>query len=161
MIPKAIQDMLTQSSFGYVCTTDLENAPHVTPIFFVYVHEKGEIYFITDEGSKKVRNLRENRMISLTVDIRDPVNPFNNEGVLVQGKAEISRLELAEEERHPELKQIRKTFRWKYASLIRLQKEPKGEVLVRIQIEKMIHWKGPKFESVRLGGGAPGRTSSP
>lgn len=161
MIPKVIEDLLTQSYFGYVCTTDQENRPHVTPIFFVYVPGKSEIYFIADEGSTKVRNLRKNDRIGLTADIRDPVNPFNNEGVLVQGRADIRRLEPGEEEGHPELKQIWKTFRWKYAPVVRLQKEPKGEVLVRIQIERMIHWKGPKFKSVRLGGGAPSKTSAP
>ena len=79
-----------------------------------------------------MRNLRENRMISLTVDIRDPVNPFNNEGVLVQGKAEISRLELAEEERHPELKQSRKTFRWKYASIWDCHRRTRGDLELRL-----------------------------
>jgi PPOX class probable F420-dependent enzyme len=146
-IPERMARLLLENYFGYVCTTDREGCPHITPIFFVYVSEENGVYFITTRGSKKVRNLRENEKIGLTVDIRDERNPFNNEGVLVQGVAEVEPLQTAER-RYTRLRQVYQGFKEKYRLELAPEKEVEEEVLVRIRIWKMVYWKGPKFESL-------------
>jgi len=146
-IPPRMVELLTENYFGYVCTTDREDRPHITPIFFVYVGEENEVYFITTRASKKVRNLRENEKIGLTVDIRDEYNPFNNEGVLLQGVADVEPLQTARR-RHTRLRQVYQGFKEKYRLELATGQEVEEEVLVRIRIGKMVHWKGPKFKSL-------------
>ena len=89
-IPDEMRNILYANYFGYVCTSDRFDQPHLTPVFFVYYENSQKIFFITNERSKKIKNLSENPNVSITIDIRDPVNPFNNEGVMAQGTANIT-----------------------------------------------------------------------
>ncbi|MDL5502968.1 MAG: pyridoxamine 5'-phosphate oxidase family protein, partial [Candidatus Methanoperedens sp.] len=69
---------------------DSHDQPHLTPVFFIYDENSQKLFFITNDKSKKVKNLSENPNVSITIDIRDSVNPFNNEGVMAQGTATIT-----------------------------------------------------------------------
>lgn len=117
-IPKYLHEILTQSRIGYICTVGNDAQPYVAPIFYVY--DSNKIYFTTNEGSKKARNIAENPKVSFVVDIRDPINPFKNEGVMVSGTAAARAVNA-------------------------------DVVQVVIEISSMIHWKGPKFERIKLG----------
>ncbi len=87
IIPQEILDLLENGIFAYLCTTDKTWMPHIATIFYLYDQKTQAIYFITSPTSKKFRNLLNYRRISLTIDRRDIQNPFNNEGILVRGKA--------------------------------------------------------------------------
>ncbi len=154
MIPERMHCLLTQSLIGYLCTADSKNQPHITPIFVIYNPETQKIYFQTSRTSKKVKDIRANSNVSLTLDNRDPINPFKNEGVQVMGKAEIMEMGLTkaifEEGHFPEdVKITLDIFRSRFAKV--LSKEKSAEkVVVKINISRMVYWRGPKFHSVTV-----------
>src|SRR3972149_9594596 len=88
-IPSA-EDLLRDAYFAYVCTADEQNRPHITPVFFYFDESSGNIYFRTSRSSKKVSNLLKNNRVSLTIDVRDIEDPFNNTGIIVRGRADLS-----------------------------------------------------------------------
>jgi general stress protein 26 len=154
-IPDEMLRLLFGSYFGYVCTVNRRNQPHITPVFFIYDHLHQKIFFITNEKSVKVRNMKENPKVSITVDIRDPVNPFNNEGVLVQGTGEIKEREpiyFLSEDTLRLYYDIYQDFKEKYQAVVENKPLGENDVIVQINIWKMVYWKGPHFKSVKLEG---------
>lgn len=149
-IPERINDILTKNYFGYICTADEKNQPHVVPMFFVYDPIKVQIYFITSAKSKKLRNIKINPYISLTVDIRDPEDPFRNEGVMVQGIVERNDLKpLYLKSNIWSLKQVIDMFVDKYSKVV-VNKEPEDDILISMHVKRMVHWKGPRFLSIKV-----------
>src|SRR4030067_3534299 len=114
--------ILEESHFAYLCTTDQNNQSHITPMFFVFDEETRDILVFTHLKSKKMRNIQVNPKVCLTVDVRDPQNPFQNAGVMVQGKAIIERpvdsFSVMEDEK---LLRIYKEFSKKYPVLSEAQ----------------------------------------
>ncbi len=152
-IPDEMLNILYGNYFGYVCTSDRHDQPHLTPVFFVYAEHSMKIFFITNEKSKKVKNISENPNVSITVDIRDPINPFNNEGVMAQGKAEIAEkapIYFLPEETLQLYRDIYLEFKSKYQAVIENRPLGENDVIVQINIEKMVYWRGPHFKSVRI-----------
>ena len=148
MIPPRILEILHLNYFGYLCTLDEKMTPHITPIFFVYDHRNKMIYSLSDAKSKKVSNIKKNPEISLTVDIRDENDPFNNEGILVRGTAQIVSVEEAGVEMLPEILEIYEVFKNKYRKFTVVGES--SDVLIRFDIHRITHWIGPKFTSVRV-----------
>jgi hypothetical protein len=107
-----------------------------------------KIYFQTDRTSKKVRDILENSMVSLTVDIRDSINPFNNEGVMVQGDTEILETDL-KKAISEDLGIAFDIFKRKFIDVVAKGK-PDDKVVVRVNIRKMVYWRGPKFQTVKI-----------
>lgn len=155
-VPEKIVNLLKSSYLAYLCTTDGQNRPHVTPIFFVYHEGLNVSYFVSSLKSRKISNIRANNNVSMTVDLRDPVNPFNNVGVMTQGEAtleyEILPQQCPSDMIFPEPAlsafQMLKT---KYAVLRHIEPSFSGsmslirrfsEVLVSIKPRKMVHWQG-------------------
>ena len=155
-IPDEMRNILYGNYFGYVCTSDRNDQPHLTPVFFVFVENSMTIFFITNEKSKKVKNIRENPNVSITVDIRDTINPFNNEGVMAQGKAEITEkgpIYFLPEETLQLYRDIYMEFKSKYQAVIENRPLGENDVIVQVNIEKMVYWRGPHFKSVRISEG--------
>jgi general stress protein 26 len=153
-IPDEMLNILYGNYFGYVCTSDGSDQPHITPVFFVYEEQLQKIFFITNEMSKKVKNILENPKVSITVDIRDTKNPFNNEGIMAQGTARITEkgpIYFLSEETLELCRDIYMEFKGKYQAVI--ENRPMGEnyVIVQIKIEKMVYWKGTHFKSIKPG----------
>ncbi|MCG2727565.1 MAG: hypothetical protein L6244_02800 [Candidatus Methanoperedenaceae archaeon] len=91
--------------------------------------------------------------MSITIDIRDPVNPFNNEGVMAQGVAKITEkapIYFLPEETLQLDREIYMEFKGKYQSVIENKPLGENDVIVQVNIEKMVYWRGPHFKSVRL-----------
>lgn len=152
-IPDEMRNILYGNYFGYVCTSDRNDQPHITPVFFVYDEPSQKLFFITNDGSKKIKNIHENPKLSITVDIRDTKNPFNNEGVLAQGTAEITQkgpVYFLPEETLLLYTDIYLEFKGKYQAVIENRPLGENDVIVQIKIEKMVYWKGPHFKSVKL-----------
>ena len=153
-IPDEMLNILYGNYFGYVCSSDKHDVPHLTPVFFVYDGQSQKIFFITNENSKKIKNIMENPNISITVDIRDTKNPFNNEGVMAQGKAIIAEkgpIYFLPEETLQLYSDIYLEFKSKYQAVIENKPLGENDVIVQINIEKMVYWRGPHFKSVSLG----------
>ncbi len=152
-IPDEMLNILYGNYFGYVCTSDRKDIPHLTPVFFVYDGLSQKIFFITNDGSKKIKNIRENPNVSMTVDIRDKINPFNNEGVMAQGKAIITEkgpIYFLSEETLQLYRDIYLEFKGKYQAVIENKPLGENDVIVQIDIEKMVYWRGPHFKSVKI-----------
>ncbi|MFQ5891567.1 MAG: pyridoxamine 5'-phosphate oxidase family protein [Candidatus Methanofastidiosia archaeon] len=145
-IGEEMHQILMECHIAYVCTSDAKNTPHVTPVFYLYDPFKKLIYFVSSERTKKIKNLKENPKVSLTVDIRDPNNPFRNRGVMVRGLAEVLMFELSDEF----LKTFYLKFKHKYISVIEIETEKLEEVLVRIKPQSISFWHGSRFKVVRL-----------
>ncbi len=152
-IPDEMRNILYGNYFGYVCTSDMKDQPHLTPVFFIYDENSQKIFFITNDKSKKVKNISENPNVSITIDIRDPVNPFNNEGVLAQGTAKITEkapIYFLSEETLKLYYDIYMEFKSKYQEVIENKPLGENDVIVQINIEKMVHWRGPHFKAIRF-----------
>ncbi len=152
-IPDEMLNILYGNYFGYICTSDRKDQPHLTPVFFIYDEQSQKIFFITNDKSKKIKNILENPNVSITVDIRDTINPFNNEGVMAQGKAEITEkgpIYFLPEETLQLYRDIYMEFKSKYQAVIENKPLGENDVIVQINIEKMVYWKGPHFKSVRI-----------
>jgi len=152
-VPPEMLQVLKDCHFAYLCTTDRRNQPHITPMFFIFDEETRDIFLITSLRSKKMRNIRNNSQVSLTVDVRDPENPFNNRGVMVQGAARVEKtIDSLSVVRDKELMRVYDAFKKKYpilASQVQeaTQIEHRGftEALLRICARKMVYWRGPRF----------------
>jgi general stress protein 26 len=177
-LPPEMIEVLTTSHFSYLCTTDQKNQPHITPMFYVFDEKTNDIFILASSNSKKMHNIKFNPKIALTIDVRDPINPFNNHGVMVQGTAIVEKtepgigkevphvamylegqafVEKTEQETEEEkLAQASKAFAEKYPVLLEAQSPVVGEVkkfsekLVRIVPKRMVFWKGPNFITVNL-----------
>ncbi|KCZ73564.1 putative flavin-nucleotide-binding protein [Candidatus Methanoperedens nitroreducens] len=152
-IPDEMLNILYGNYFGYICTSDRIDQPHVVPVFFIYDEQSQKIFFISNDKSKKIKNILENPNVSITVDIRDPLNPFNNEGVMVQGTAIITEKEpiyFLPEETLQLYRDIYMEFKSKYQSVIENKPLGENDIIVQINIRKMVYWRGPHFKSVRI-----------
>ena len=126
-------------------------------MFFVFDEKTCNFYVMTSSESKKMKNIHNNPKISLTIDVRDATNPFNNRGVMLQGRAivhfAIDSLSALDDET---LIQVYSNFERKYPVLQKVQ-SPVGEEykkfsesLIRITPNRMVYWRGPKFITVKF-----------
>ena len=137
-------DVFTQGAFAYFCTADMRNIPHVVPVFFVFDPISCHAYFLFYRDSKKVRNIRLHAKVSFTVDVRDPVNPFENKGVMVQGEAWVERATATD----AETEHVKELFEEKYglsSSHSFLRQYHAERLLVDFAVMKITCWQGPRF----------------
>lgn len=156
-LPPEMVEVLDKSHFAYLCTTDKDNQSHITPMFFVFDKESNDFYVVASSESKKMKNIHINPKVSLTIDIRDASNPFNNRGVMVQGKAivekTINSLSIVKDKK---LVKAYENFRKKYPVLKKAQSPVVAEykkfsdTLIRITPSKMVYWRGPNFITVNF-----------
>ncbi|MEM5802252.1 MAG: pyridoxamine 5'-phosphate oxidase family protein [Candidatus Aenigmatarchaeota archaeon] len=111
-----------------LATSSKSLQPHVVPV--CYIFHKGHFYIATDFDTKKLKNLKENRKVSLVVDVyRQP----KNKAIFIQGEAEIL-------ERGEEFKEISEIF-FKKFYWARADPWEEGEtVILKIKPEKKISW---------------------
>jgi general stress protein 26 len=154
-LPSEISKVLRESHFAYFCTTDRNNQAHITPMFFLFDETTKEIFVFAYLKSKKIRNIQVNPKVCLTVDVRDPRNPFENRGVMVQGEATIEKTsDMFSIGLDKKLMRIYKDFSKKYPVLSEEQTPTQVryqqfvEVLVKVRPNKMVYWKGPHFVTV-------------
>ncbi|MFJ2606476.1 pyridoxamine 5'-phosphate oxidase family protein [Streptomyces sp. NPDC087425] len=62
----AVRERLAQEKNVWLCTVRPDGSPHVTPVWFVFLHDTWWIG--TDEGSVKVRNLATSPRVSLALE---------------------------------------------------------------------------------------------
>jgi general stress protein 26 len=156
-LPSEISKVLRESHFAYFCTTDQNNQAHITPMFFLFDEKTNEIFVFAHLKSKKIKNIRVNPKVCLTVDVRDPKNPFENRGVMVQGEAVIEKtVDSFSTSQDKKLMRIYKDFSKKYPVLSEAQAPTQvkyrefAEVLVKVRANKMVYWRGPHFVTVNF-----------
>lgn len=78
-----IESFLDKALFARLGTINEDGTAHITPIFFRA--ESGQILMATQEPSRKIRNIKRDRRVTILIDTTDI--PFK--GVLVYGTAEL------------------------------------------------------------------------
>ncbi|KXA91447.1 hypothetical protein AKJ63_01465 [candidate division MSBL1 archaeon SCGC-AAA259D18] len=148
-----IKEILRESFFAYFCSVDDQDQPHITPMFFVFDDETCTMYFVTRHDTKKVDNIRKRPYVSITVDFRDPSNPLNNEGVMLQGKVDVMLPAQTWEAGKNEMEFMYKLFQEKYPKIVLEQIDAflSPEILIKITPEKITHWKGSNFSTIYPG----------
>lgn len=126
-------------------------------MFFVFDEEGKDFYVVTSSESKKMKNIHANQKVSLTIDIRDPLNPFNNRGVMVQGEAHVEKtVDSLGVVKDKKLVKAYESFREKYPVLQRVhtpfaaEYKRFSETLIRVSSTKMVYWRGPNFITIRF-----------
>ena len=109
--------------------TSHDDIPHIVPV--AYIFDKSTITFVTDYGTRKYKNMKINKNISVVVDVYDPAG--ENKAIIIQGNANI--IEKGAE--YKRLYQIfNKRFEW-------VRKDPwkVGEApFVRINVSNKLSW---------------------
>jgi len=103
-------------------------------------------YFLFSADSKKVRNLRLRPRVSFAVDVRDPVNPLENKGVMIRGEAKI----IESNDPEVDIPHIKQLFEEKYgwSSLGSFFRHAQDErPLVDVTVRKISCWQGSTFIS--------------
>ena len=121
-------NFLSQNEVCRVSTSH-NDIPHVVPVTYVYENEN--IIFVTDFGTRKYKNLKINKNISVVVDVYDL--PGRNMGIVIQGKAVFI-------ERGEEFKRLYQIFNRKFEWV---RKEPweEGEApFVKIDAFSKVSW---------------------
>jgi PPOX class probable F420-dependent enzyme len=81
-LEKKEREFLESKELCRLATASADAVPHVTPV--IYAIDGNDIIIVTDYGTRKLKNLRENPKASLVVDDYHP-----NRGVVVSGDSEI------------------------------------------------------------------------
>lgn len=104
-LKKAVADLVACERVCRVATAGNSGMPHVVPVCHVLVD--GKIYFASEKGALKVRNLKQNPRIAVSVDIYSDAWAHLR-GVLVQGRARLV-------EKGPRFRRIRGLLYRKYS----------------------------------------------
>jgi nitroimidazol reductase NimA-like FMN-containing flavoprotein (pyridoxamine 5'-phosphate oxidase superfamily) len=81
-LSKRESDFLRKHELCRMATASKDARPHVVPV--IYALDGNDIIVAVDYGTKKLKNLRENRRVALVVDTYRP-----NGGLMVEGDCEI------------------------------------------------------------------------
>lgn len=77
------ESLLKEAQIARFCSINKDGTIHAAPVWYKY--ENGQIVIVTPEASRKVRNVKRNKNVTVLVDIEGP--PVR--GVLIYGKAEV------------------------------------------------------------------------
>lgn len=69
-----------------IATTDERNRPHVVPIIYAFDKENHRFYLTTFKGTKKLRNMRQNKSVYIVVD---EYSKSAKKGIMFNGMAEV------------------------------------------------------------------------
>ena len=84
MTTQEMEDFLSEPQLAHIATVRANGAPHLAPLWYEYAD--GKVWIITDDRSVKVRNIRHNPRVVVSVASND--EPYRY--VLVEGVAEVA-----------------------------------------------------------------------
>lgn len=83
---KAEKDFVAPARVARLATVDAKGIPHNVPICPLL--DKGKLYFGTEAGAKKARNIKANANVALVLD--DYTEAWGNlRGIMIQGRARV------------------------------------------------------------------------
>jgi PPOX class probable F420-dependent enzyme len=103
-LTKTLADFVAWERVCRVATAGAGGVPHVVPV--CHVLAGGKIYFASGDDGRKVKNLRENPRVTLTVDVYSD-HWGTLKGVMIQGRARLI-------ERGPRFRRVRDLLYRKY-----------------------------------------------
>jgi hypothetical protein len=86
MTKEEIESFLKETEIARFCSINKDGSIHAAPVWCKY--ETGRIIVVTPEASRKVRNAKRNKNVTVLVDIEQPIV----KGVVIYGKAEVQYL---------------------------------------------------------------------
>ena len=103
-LKKSLAKLVEWERVCRVATVGAAGVPHAVPV--CHVLDDGKLYFASETGARKIRNLRENPHVTVTVDLYSD-DWSNLKGVMIQGTGEIVRSS-------PRFRKIRRLLYAKY-----------------------------------------------
>ncbi|MGY5875394.1 MAG: pyridoxamine 5'-phosphate oxidase family protein [Candidatus Thorarchaeota archaeon] len=85
--------ILREGFFAYFGNIESGCIPHLTTMFYIWDDDSRSVFLISSEGTRKVKNLKRNNEVSVTIDERDPLSPSGNRGVLIRGIGKLVTIE--------------------------------------------------------------------
>ncbi|MFW9786565.1 MAG: pyridoxamine 5'-phosphate oxidase family protein [Candidatus Thorarchaeota archaeon] len=137
-IPRPALDILRDGFFAYLGTAEPECDPHLTAMFFIWDDDSESIYLVSTRQSRKVRNIRRNTRVCVTVDERDARSPARNRGVMIQGRAQLIEMEIADN-------QVMVEFLAKYIHFLGPGYPMGSRIAIQIKPRKISYWMGANF----------------
>jgi PPOX class probable F420-dependent enzyme len=114
-----------------VATTGAAGVPHLVPV--CHVVAGGKIYFGSGDDARKVKNLRDNPRVTVTVDVYSD-HWGTLKGVMVQGRARLI-------ERGPRFRRVRDRLYRKYPQYPREAAiSPSDSVIVEVTPTRVFSW---------------------
>jgi nitroimidazol reductase NimA-like FMN-containing flavoprotein (pyridoxamine 5'-phosphate oxidase superfamily) len=137
-IPEAARKILRDGFFAYLGTADPRCEPQVTAMFYIWDEKENFLYLVASKDSKKVLNIRRNRKVSVTIDVRDPTSPVGNSGVMIRGVAFLVEMELAYE-------YLMLQYMEKYIGFLGTGYPLGSRIAIRVTPRSISYWKGTEF----------------
>jgi nitroimidazol reductase NimA-like FMN-containing flavoprotein (pyridoxamine 5'-phosphate oxidase superfamily) len=137
-IPEEALSILRKGFFSYLGTAEPGCDPHLTAMFFIWDDDSKSIYMVSTRKSRKVVNIRRNTRVCVTVDKRDSKSPAGNCGVMIQGRAQLIEMEIADNE-------VMVEFLSKYMQFLGPGFPMGSRIAIQVKPRKISYWKGANF----------------
>lgn len=137
-IPVKALKILQKGFFAYLGTAESGCDPHLTAMFFIWDDDTESIYMVSTMKSRKVVNIRRNTRVCVTVDERDPKSPGGNCGVMIQGRAQLIEMEIADDI-------AMFNFLDKYMHFLGPGYPIGSRIAIRVKPRKISYWEGANF----------------
>ena len=130
-LTKTLADFVAWERVARVATAGAAGVPHVVPV--CHVLAGGKIYFASGDDGRKVKNLRENPRVTLTVDVYSD-HWGTLKGVMIQGRARLI-------ERGPRFRRVRDRLYRKYPQYPREAAiSPSDSVAIEVTPTRVFSW---------------------
>jgi len=137
-IPEAALKILRNGFFAYLGTTEPGCDPHLTAMFFIWDDNSKSVYMVSTRKSRKVVNIRRNTRVCVTVDERDSKSPARNCGVMIQGRAQLIEMEIADSK-------VMVDFLAKYMQFLGPGYPMGSRIAIQVTPRKISYWMGANF----------------
>ena len=128
---KTLADFVAWERICRVATAGAAGVPHLVPV--CHVLAGGKIYFASGDDGRKVKNLRENPRVTLTVDLYSD-HWGTLKGVMIQGRSRLI-------ERGPRFHRVRERLYRKYPQYPREAAiSPSDSVVVEVTPTRVFSW---------------------
>ncbi len=82
---EGIESLLKEAKIARFCSLNPDGTIHATPVWYNYWNER--IIIQTPAASRKAKNVKRNRNVTVLIDVVDPLGEVSK-GVIIYGKAE-------------------------------------------------------------------------
>lgn len=137
-IPEEALAILRKGFFAYLGTTEPGCDPHLTAMFFIWDDDSESIFMVSTRKSRKVVNIRRNTRVCVTVDERDSKSPAGNCGVMIQGRAHLVEMEIADDK-------AMVNFLSKYMHFLGPGYPMGSRIAIHVKPRKISYWMGANF----------------
>lgn len=137
-IPSQALAILENGFYAYLATVEDSCHPHLTAMFYIWDKEGKTVHLIATQESKKVRNIRRNQNVAVTVDERDPSSPAGNCGVMIRGRAMLVDMDLTDE-------LLMVDYLAKYLQFLGHGYPIGSRIAIRIRPRTISYWEGTNF----------------